>query len=148
MKKIILAALIVAPIVGFAAADNEALELNFNRELRNHGALNTTSPEAYEPIRTEDMTPFVYGDRGENELVKKNVEEIIVPGADARTCLNWKTCRQRAYRASRGYNGIYKKSGDEAKMAGFSWMRKDGQEYKNQLDGERSGLNKIQRLHR
>jgi len=145
MKKFILATMILAPALGVVAAD----DFQYTDDFRTIESYNVTSPEAYELIRSENFTPYRYDVRRANELVKKNiVTGIEVPGVDIHTCLNWKSCVQRSYRSTRGYNGIYKKTGDEAKMAGFSWTRKDGQEYKNQLDGERSGLNKLERLYR
>ena len=103
-------------------------------------------------FRAMDYVPFSYDNTSlVNKIYKENVvEEVEKPGVIfGYNCFHWKNCLQNAYRATNGYNESYKKY-RPASAANFTKAATRGnmRGRKNQLDGERSGLYKLERWGR
>ena len=102
-------------------------------------------------FRSMDYVPATYDNSSlVNKTYKKNIkEEVKRPGVIlGYNCFHWKNCLKNTYKTTSGYNQSYKNfqpnisSFEKAKTRGNMRGRK------NQLDGERSGLYKIERWRR
>ena len=103
-------------------------------------------------IRSMNYIPYSYDNTSLiNKTYKENiVEKVEKPGIIlGYNCFRWKNCLKNAYRATNGYNETYKKF-KPASFASFTKAATRGnmRGRKNQLDGERSGLYKIERWGR
>lgn len=103
-------------------------------------------------IRSMDYVPSSYDNTSlVNKTYKENiVEKVEKPGIIfGYNCFRWKNCLKNAYRITNGYNDIYKKF-KPASAASFTKAvtRGNMRGRKNQLDGERSGLYKVEHWER
>lgn len=99
-------------------------------------------------FRSMDYVPFSFDNSSlVNKLFKKNViEEVEKPGVVfGYNCFNWKICLKDTYRATNGYDQSYKNFKPESTGFVKADTRGNMRGRKNQLDGERSGLYKIER---
>lgn len=158
MKNFLIVTALALPFIVFATpadnAETATLALNFEQVQD----LNTI--EDYQMhqkgrsgdsgFRSMDYVPATYDNSSlVNKTYKKNItEEVKKPGVIfGYNCFHWKNCLKATYHATNGYEGSYKKfqptvSFLKAKTRGNMRGRK------NQLDGERSGLYKLERWGR
>jgi hypothetical protein len=102
-------------------------------------------------FRSMDYRPFQYDNSSLiNKLYKQNVtEEVEKPGVVfGYNCFHWKNCLKDAYRATDGYNQSYKNFKPDTTEFVKAETRGNMRGRKNQLDGERSGLYKVERWGR
>ncbi len=147
------------PVISFATPAETAKTASLAIDMAQIQELNTIEDyQLYRKGRTGDSgfrsmnyRPFSYNNEGlVNHLFQENiVGEIEKPGVVfQRRCYHWKNCLKSSYRATNGYGESYKKF--EPTRTGYRKARTRGnmRGRKNQLDGERSGLYKIERWTR
>lgn len=157
MKNLLLTTAIALPLVTFATpaetTQSASLAVNFAQVQE----LNTVEDFQMHQkgrggdsgIRAMDYRPFEYDNTSLiNKIYKENiVEEVEKPGVIfGYNCFHWKNCLKDAYHATNRYNEAYKKF-KPASAASFTKAATRGnmRGRKNQLDGERNGLYKIER---
>jgi hypothetical protein len=102
-------------------------------------------------FRSMDYIPKVYdNEKLENRTYKKNITETFEkPGiVFGRNCFHWKNCLIKSYRSTNGYERAYKKFEPTRVEQVKPATRGNLRGRKNQLNGERSGLYKLERWGR
>lgn len=98
-------------------------------------------------FRSMDYKPFTYDNTSlVNKMYKQNIEEAVKkPGVIfGYNCFHWKNCLKDTYKATNGYNQSYKNFQPDSVFTKAK-TRGNMRGRKNQLDGERSGLYKLER---
>ncbi len=159
MKKIITIAALLLPVSTFATPAETAETATVAVNLEQIQELNTIEDyHMYQKGRNGDSgframnyRPFSYNNSAlVNQLYKPNiVDEIKKPGVVfGEDCGYWKTCLQKTYHATNQYNYSYKKYQPTETAFQKAWTRGNLRGAKNMLDGERSGLYKLERWGR
>ncbi len=159
MKKLLIVAALAFPVISFATPAETAETASLAVNMEQIQDLNTLEDyQMYRKGRTGDSgfrsmdyKPFTYNNEGlVNHLYQENIgADVEKPGVVFQHhCYHWKNCLKDSYRATNGYGRSYKKFAPTRTGYMKAKTRGNMRGRKNQLDGERSGLYKIERWRR
>ncbi len=159
MKKLLIISALALPLISFATPAENTGTATLPLDFAQIQDLNTIEDyQMYRKGRNGDSgfrsmnyKPFSYkNEKLVNKMYKKNVEEEFKkPGVVfRRNCYHWKNCLKNSYKVTDGYSKSYKKFEPVRTGHKKPCTRGNMRGRKNQLDGERSGLYKIERWTR
>ena len=159
MKKILIVTALMLPVLTFATPAENSETATLAVDFAQVQDLDTIEDYQWHRkgrngdsgFRAMNYRPFSYNNESlVNKMYQENVvTEVKKPGVVfGQGCFYWKNCLQDAYRSTNGYARSYKKFQPRLTDRMKEKTRGNMRGRKNQLDGERSGLYKIERWGR